>query len=57
MATLIISNAEMDNIMKIVKSFEESGFLMRDSSKTIKNEAKKQKCGFINMLLGTLGAS
>ena len=57
MATLIISNAEMDNIMKIVKSFDESGFLMRDSTKTIKNEAKKQKCGFINMSLGTLGAS
>ena len=37
--TLIISNEEM-NIMKIVKSLEESGLLIKGVSKTIKNEAK-----------------
>ena len=43
--------------MKIVKSLEESGFLIKDVSKAIKNDAKKQKGGFLRMLLGTLGAS
>ena len=57
MATLIISNEEMSDIMKIVKSLEESGLLIKGVSDTIKNEAKEQKCGFLSMLLGTLGAS
>ena len=47
----------MNDIMKIVKSLEESGFLIKGVSKTIKNEAKEQKGGFLSMLLGTLGAS
>ena len=55
--TLIISNEEMDNIMKIVKSLGESGLLIKGISQTIKNEAKEQKRGFLSMLLGTLGAS
>ena len=38
--TLITSNEEMNDIMKIVKYFEESGLLIRDVSETIKNEAK-----------------
>ena len=54
---LIISNEEMDDIMKIVKSLEESGLLIKVVSETIKNEAKEQKRGFLGMLLGTLGAS
>ena len=54
--TLIISNEKM-NYMKIVQSLEEYGLLRKDVSKTIKNEAKKQKRGFLSMLLGTLGAS
>ena len=45
------------NIMKIVRSFEESGLLIKGVSKTIKNEAKEQKGGFLSMLLETLGAS
>ena len=56
-ATLIISNEEMNDIMKIVKFPEESGLLIKDFNETIKNEAKKQKGRFIGMLLGTLGAS
>ena len=55
--TLIISNEEMNDIIKIVKSLEESGLLIKDVSKTIKNESKQQKGRFLSMLLGTLGAS
>ena len=55
--TLVISNEEMNDIMKIVKSLEESGLLIKGVSETIKNEAKEQTGGFIIMLLGTLGAS
>ena len=44
--TLIISNEEMNDIMKIVKSLEESGFLIKGVSKTIKNEANNKKEGF-----------
>ena len=55
--TLIISNEEMNDIMKIIKSIEESGLLIKVSSETVKDEAKEQKGGFLSMLLGTLGAS
>ena len=52
--TLIISNEERNDIMKIVKSLEESGLLIKDVCQAIKNEAKKQKGRFLGMLLGTL---
>ena len=55
--TLIILNEEMNNIIKIIKSLEESGLLIKGVSETIKNEAIEQKGGFLGMLLGTLGAS
>ena len=55
--TLIISNEEINDIMNIFKSLEESGLLIKDVSQTIKNEAKEQKGGFLGMLLGTVGAS
>ena len=55
--TLINSNEEMNDIIKIVKSLEESGLLIKGVSKTIKNEGKEQKGVFLGMLLGTLGAS
>ena len=55
--TLIILNEEINDIMKIVKSLEESGLLVKCVSKTIKNETKEQKGGILSMLLGTLGAS
>ena len=54
---LIISNEEMKDIIKIVKSREESGSLIKGISETIKNETKEQKRGFIPMLLGILAAS
>ena len=55
--TLIVSNAEMNNIIKIVKSLEEWALLIKGVSETINIESKKQKGGFPGMLLGTLGAS
>ena len=53
---LIISNVEMKDILKIVKSLEDSGILLKGVSETIKDQAKEQKGGFLSMLLGTLGA-
>ena len=47
----------MEVILKIVKSLEDSGILLKGVSQTIKNEAKKQRGGFLSMLLGTLDAS
>ena len=55
--TLVISNEEMNDIMKIIKSLEESGLLIKGIGEAIKNEAKEQKGGFLGMLLSTLGAS
>ena len=47
----------MNDIIKIVKSLEESGLLIKGVSKTIKNEEKEQKVGFFEMQLGTLDTS
>ena len=55
--TLIISNDEMDGTLKIVKSLEDSGVLIKGVTETIQNEAKEQRGGFLGRLLGTLGAS
>ena len=54
--TLIISNEEIEDIMRIIRFLEESGFLIKGISGTTKNEAKEQTGGFLGMLLGTLGA-
>ena len=55
--TLLISNEEIIDVMKITKSLEESGLLIKGVSETIKTEAKEQKGGLLSILLGTLGAS
>ena len=55
--TLIISNEEMNDIMNIVQTLEDSNILLKGVTNTIKNETKEQKGGFLSMLLGTLGAS
>ena len=55
--TLIIPNDEMEDIMRIAKSLEDSGLLLKGVSATIQNKAKEQKGRFLSMLLGTLGAS
>ena len=57
MTTLIISNEKMSYIMKIIKSLEESGLLIKGVSEASKNEVKEQKGGFLSVLSGTLGAS
>ena len=54
---LIIEQEDMNDIMKIIKALENSGILLKGVSKTIKNETKDQRGGFLSMLLGTLGAS
>ena len=55
-ATLIISNNEMEGIIKIIKSLEDSGLLLEGVTEAVQNEVKEQKGGFLSMLLGTLGA-
>ena len=47
----------MEDIIKIVKSLEDSGLLLKGVTETVQNEIKEQKGGFLSMLLGTLGAS
>ena len=54
---LIIEQEDMNDVMKIIKALENSGILLKGVSKTIKNETKEQRGGFLSMLLGTLGAS
>ena len=55
--TLIISNEEIDDIMKIVQALEDSIISSKGVTKTISNGTKEQKEGFLSMLLGTLGTS
>ena len=54
---LIIEQEDMKDIMKIIKALENFCILLKGVSKTIKNETKEQKGGFLSILLGTLGAS
>ena len=54
MATLIISNKEMKDNIKIVKFLEESDLLVEGISKTIENEIKEQESWFLSMLLDTI---
>ena len=54
---MIISNDEIEDIIKIVKSLEDSSLLLKGVTKTVENELKKQKGGFLSALLGTLRAS
>ena len=55
--TLIMSNKDMEDLTKIVKSLEGSGLLLKRVTESVENEIKGQKGGFLSMLLGTLGAS
>ena len=47
----------MEDIIKILKSLEDSGLLLKGVTETVQNEAKEQKGGFLSMSSGTLGAS
>ena len=55
--TLITSNKDMDGLIKIVKSLEDSGLLLKGITESVQNEIKEQKGGFLSMLLGILGPS
>ena len=55
--TFVISNEEMNDVIKIVEALEDSNILLKRVTETVKNETKEQKEGFLSMLLGTLGAS
>ena len=55
--TLLVSNDELEDIIKVVESLEDSSLLLKGVIETIQNEAKEQKGEFLSMLLGTLGAS
>ena len=54
---LIIEQEDMNDIMKIIEALENSGILLKGVTKTIENEIKEQRGGFLGMLLGTLEAS
>ena len=54
---LFIEEEDMKDNMKIIEALENSGILLNGVSKTIENETKEQRGGFLSMLLGTLGAS
>ena len=53
----IIEQEDMNDIIKIIEVLENSGILLKGVTKTIENETKEQRGGFLSMLLGTLGAS
>ena len=55
--TLIISNKDIEDLIKIVKSLEDSGLTFKGVTELVQNEVNEQKGGFLSMLLGTLGAS
>ena len=55
--TLIISNKDMNDMIKIVQAPEDSNILLKEVTKTMKNETKELKERFLGMLLGALGAS
>ena len=55
--TLIISNDEIKDIIKIVKSVKYSGLFLKGFSKTIQNEIREKRGRFLSMSLGTLGAN
>ena len=54
---LIIEQEDMNDIMKTIEALENCGILLKGLFKTIENETKEQRGGFLGMLLGTLGAS
>ena len=50
MTTLIISNDEIHDIIKIVRSLEDSGLLLKRVTETVQNEVEEKKGGFLSML-------
>ena len=54
---LVIEQEDMNDIIKTIEALENSGILLKEVTKTIENETKEKRGGFLCMLLGTLGAS
>ena len=54
---LIIEQEDMNDIIKIIEALENSGIFVKGVTKTIENETKEQRGGFLSILLGTLGPS
>ena len=54
---LIILTDEIEDVIKIVKSLEDSRLLLKGVTETVQNGVKEQKGKFLSMLLSTLGAS
>ena len=57
MTTVIIANNEIEYIVKIVKSLEDSGLWLEEVTEAVQNEVKERKRGLLSTVLGTLGAS
>ena len=57
MTTFIISNDEIEDIIEMVKSHEDSGLLVEGVTEEVQTEVKEQRGRFLSILLGTLGAS
>ena len=55
--TLFISNEDMDDIIKIVESLENSGLLIDGATETVKHEIKKQEHRFLGAMMGLMAAS
>ena len=55
--TLFISNEDTNDIIKIIKSLEDSGVLLDRVTETVKHEIKKQEYGFLGALLAPIAAS
>ena len=55
--TLIISNKDMEDLIRIVKSLQDSKLLLKGVTESVQNDVKEQQGGFLSMLLGTLGTS
>ena len=54
---LIIEQEDMNDIVKIIEALENSGILLKGVTKTIENETKEQRGGFLSMLFGTVEVS
>ena len=55
--TVFISNKDMNDAIKIIKSLEDSNVLIDDITETVKHEKEQQELGFLSELLGSLAAS
>ena len=55
--TLLVSNDDMQDLLKIIKSLENSGLLLEGITEIVKNEAKEQKGGFLSTLISVLGST